>query len=85
VGPLPLIPYAITGNSKMISETLLVPFVLWCAYSPITSGKGDFALEPLPCTQRYETRAGCLKAQTRVDPTWAPQCLPLTEVQTRDR
>jgi hypothetical protein len=51
VRPLPLIPYAITGNSKMISETLLVPFVLWCAYSPITSGKGDFALEPLPCTQ----------------------------------
>jgi hypothetical protein len=73
----------------MISEALLVPFVLWCAYSPITtelrSVKGDFALEPLPCTQRYETRAGCLKAQTRVDPTWAPQCLPLTEVQTRDR
>ncbi len=73
----------------MISEALLVPFVLWCAYSPITtelpSGKGDFALEPLPCTQRYETGAGCLKAQPRVDPKWAPQCLPLTEVQTRDR
>jgi len=59
----------------MISETLLIPFVLWCAYMP--PEPSDYQERPQICGRIYNTKEKCIEQQAHVDEMFLPKCAPL--------
>jgi hypothetical protein len=65
----------------MISETILVPFVLWCAYMP--PEPSDYQERPQICGRIYNTKEKCIEQQAHVDEMFLPKCAPLKTNSTQ--
>jgi hypothetical protein len=55
----------------MMSETILIPFVLWCAYMP----EDPVAYQERPdlCGRIYESRSDCLVQEARIESKFKPE------------
>jgi len=64
----------------MITEALLVPFVLWCGYMP----EDPVAYQERPdlCGRIYETRTACLAQEARIESKFMPECAQLKANET---